>query len=201
MNLSRFIGRSAKNYFFATGYLCRSSQHQHGREQRSRAAGNVQTDFLDGNRFLPAGHSRNSLYFLSFKTLRSMEGMNILLCKHNGRFQFNGNIFFCLRHLRFGHSQGIKFHFIKPFFIFNDGFISFRFYTVKHFLHGIAKRFGMEGRTTEHIRPFCFVGIYNFLHILYFFKRGNTSSGPTIISSSLWAIPKFLPHPMLSAFR
>ena len=63
------VRRRTKHDFLTAGNMCRDSQHQDGREKRSRSAGNIQTDLFYRDRFLPAGDTRCRLHLLPRKTL------------------------------------------------------------------------------------------------------------------------------------
>ena len=79
MHLSIPSRRSTQHNLAATGNLCRHSQHQHRRKQGSRSTWDIQSHFLDGNRFLPAHHTRLCLHLYTGKSLCLMEFGNVLL--------------------------------------------------------------------------------------------------------------------------
>ncbi len=91
VDLALFVGRGAENNFLATSDLCRYRQHEQGRKQRCRAAGNVEPDLLDGHAFAPATHPRHGVDRLRRLLLRRMKLPNVGGCKLNGGFQFLGN--------------------------------------------------------------------------------------------------------------
>ena len=78
------VGRCAEHDVAASGYLCRRSQHQHGAEKRRRTARDVETHLLNGDRLLPAHHTRSSLHLLALKLLRGMKLLDIGMSKLQG---------------------------------------------------------------------------------------------------------------------
>ena len=70
--------RRTKDYLATPGNLRRNGKHQNRREERSRPARDVQTDFLDRHRLLPADHARGGLDLLPRETLGGVEGTDIL---------------------------------------------------------------------------------------------------------------------------
>ena len=69
IDLSLFIRRCTQYDFLTSGYLGRCGQHQDGREEWGSAAGNVESDALDGHTFLPADHTFLCLHLLSDEAL------------------------------------------------------------------------------------------------------------------------------------
>ena len=69
VHLALAVGRGAEHNLLASGNLGRSGQHQHGREEWGRAAGDIESDALDGYALLPAGDTFLCLHLLTDKTL------------------------------------------------------------------------------------------------------------------------------------
>ena len=151
--------RSTKHYLLTSCNLCRNSQHQHGRKKRSRSAGDVQPDFLYGNRLLPTSNSRLSFHPFTFEALCRMKGLNILFGQTNGFFQFLAHQCFRFRLLFFRHSQCGQRHFIKFFFVFQYGAVAFRFHTVYNTPYRIEEIFRVHHRTFQQFRPLRFIRI------------------------------------------
>jgi hypothetical protein len=82
------IGWRAEHDLFASGYLSRNPQHQHGGKQRGRSARYVQAHFFNGTASPPALDSRHGFDNFGMELLLGMESADILLGRLNGQFQF-----------------------------------------------------------------------------------------------------------------
>ena len=87
MHPSFFIRWCAKHNLLTTRNLCRHSQHQHSREQRSCSSGNIQSHLFNSHRLLPARHARHGFHLLALKALCSMESLYILFSQTDSRLQ------------------------------------------------------------------------------------------------------------------
>ena len=85
------VGWGAEHNLAASGNLRRRGQHEYRREEGSRAAGDVETDALDGHTLLPANDAGLRLHLLRAEPLRLMELVDVVvsqldslaqLCRH-----------------------------------------------------------------------------------------------------------------------
>ena len=72
-----FPRRRTKDDLATPGNLRRNGKHQDRGEERSRSARDVQADFLDRHRLLPADYARGGLDLLPRETLGGVEGADI----------------------------------------------------------------------------------------------------------------------------
>ena len=85
------VGRRTEDDFLASGNLCRSRQHQYGREEWSRTSRHIQSHAFDGDRFLPAGDTGEGLDFLAFELLGAVKGPDVVQGQQDGRLQFDAD--------------------------------------------------------------------------------------------------------------
>ena len=69
VHLTFAVGRRTQYDILAACNLCWSGQHQNSREEWGCASWDIETNLLDSDTFLPAGHASTGLHLLSSETL------------------------------------------------------------------------------------------------------------------------------------
>ena len=83
-----FVGRRAECNLRTSGDAGRDGEHQYGRKERGRSAGDIEPDAADRNGFLHAAHARHRLQVHAFALLGSVEPFDIVFGRGDSRFKF-----------------------------------------------------------------------------------------------------------------
>ena len=142
-------GRGAEHDVAATGYLGRNGQHEHGAEQRCRAAGDVESHLLYGDALLPAGHTRLHLYPLAREPLCGMKGVNVAVGMEYGLLERLVHLVLCGLHLGLADLQLMQRHVVEACLIFTHGLITTLLDVVENCLHCGVQRTRFLGRSFQ----------------------------------------------------
>ena len=180
MYLSVTPRRGTQHNLPTPSYAGRHCKHQYRGKQGGRSSRDVQSHFLDGYRLLPADNPRTGFYLLAFKTLRSVEGSNIVSSQPDGSLQLFAHPLFGFLELLRRYRQGRQFHLVKLAFIFAYSLIALRLYATDDALHHAKQTFRIHDRALQQLLPLRLFRIINQYHnrLLLFqiiiFSMGNT---------------------------
>ena len=104
------LRRCAENHLLAAGDTGRYGQHQHGGEERSAAAGDVEPYAVDRHAALLAGNAGHGFDADRFHLLGGVERGDVLLCLSDGGFQWFGEPGVGCGDLGFGDGQLVESH-------------------------------------------------------------------------------------------
>ena len=151
--LALAVGRRTEHNLLASGNLGWGSQHQHGGEEGSGTAGNIQSDALYGNTLLPADNAFLRLYLLSDKPLGDMKDLDVVVCQDNGVAQLVADQLLCLVHLLFRDGQRCQGSLVKLQFILADSFVATCLDVCQDRCYGVVQLCQVQTRTGNDVRP------------------------------------------------
>ena len=175
IHLALAVGRRAEYYLTASGNLGRRGQHEDGREEWGGASRDIQSNFLDSDTLLPAGHTLTRLNLMALELLGSMELMDVFMSQHDGGFQFLTNQALGLVDFSLCDSQRCEHGMVEALFIFLHGFVTPCAHIAEHGIHRGLQLRDVQMWTLADFCPFFFCWITVYPHDIVYRSVANFS--------------------------
>ena len=153
VHLPLTVGGRAEHYLPASCNLGGGGKHQHGGEEGSRSARNVEPHLFYGNALLPALHALAGLNLVAFKLLCLMKLGDIAVGQHDGGFQIVRHQTLGLFHLGLRYRKRMQLGMVKLLLIFPYGIVAMGFHLTQDGGNRGVQLGGVYLGTTNEVGP------------------------------------------------
>ena len=164
IHLAFTIRWGAQYDFLAACYLGGCGQHQHCREEGSGAAGDIETYALNSHTLLPAGDTFLCLYLLSYKALRYVEHLDVVVSQDDGVAQLVAHQPLGFLHLLFRYGQVVQLCLVKLQLVIAYGFVAPLLDVVQHGADSLVQLRQVQSWALYNLAPLLLLWISVYLH-------------------------------------